>query len=561
MSFLQQAREAFAIGLLTKADSDLVTSQQELHTFLKAAYSITVTHKWLGTPHEVVTKAAQACQKALANLYNYSCAMTQDKEDLCAEIMRLVGQVKVLLGVDSFPNSEKGSFIPDNYRNINSSSVNFTLAAFSKIMQRFQKYHASFCKATARSCRGTKDETDGAKLCLTALGTTIETLNTECGAEVYQPQQKGSNPSSGHPSDFDMCPTMESSDQLSSSWQKLSMSSSGSPQPRGHEENMSNQDCIATKYDDSRLADNQKERQHGHDSGISSLAGPSFAVSSNFSSKNLNELKNFEVEQAEKETVDTVGDWMADVVTQKQETEGSWDSLSKLNLKTSSSSLGDSFGSHSSWEKISAGENSPICGQPQLSHLSRPGMSRISKSPNSNEYFFVMETVDSNSNIDTKKNQCKVSALSMPQPQESCNVYSNMETEVDPEPVKPAATTPSAVQDKCSLSVLDQCELTEHSTDNSFELLEVDQNGHQLNESTSTENVPERRNPLCYSCLNQNTAAAAGSAKQFLLSKQDYKALWAGVCQECLLTRFNSDKIQFELNCNKAAHGKLFFIG
>lgn len=508
-----------------------------------------------------MTKAAQACQKALANLYNYSCAMTQDKEDLCAEIMRLVGQVKILLGVDPFPNSEKGSFIPDNYRNIKGSSVNFTLAAFSKIMQRYQKYHASLCKTTARSCRGAKDETDGATLCLTALGTTIETLNTECRDEVYQPQQKGSNPSSGHPSDFDMCSTMESSDQLGSSWQRLSISSSGSPRPHGHRENMSNQSCIATECDDSRLADNMKGRPHGQDSGVSSLAGPRFTVSSNFSSKDLNELKKSEVEQAGNETVDTEGDWMADVVTQKQETEGICDSLSKLNLKTSSSSLGDSFGSHSSWEKISTGENSPICGKPQPSHLSRPGMGRISKSPNSNENFFIMETVDSDFTTDKKKNLCKVSALSMPQPQESCNIYSNMGTECDPEPVKPASTRSSAVQNKCSLSVRDQCELTESSTDNSFELLEVDQNGHQLNESTSTENVPERRKPLCYSCLNHNTAAADGSVKQFLLSKQDYQALMAGVCQECLLTRFYSDKTQFELNCNKAAHGKLFFSG
>uniref|UniRef100_A0A3Q2ZP27 Alpha kinase 1 n=1 Tax=Kryptolebias marmoratus TaxID=37003 RepID=A0A3Q2ZP27_KRYMA len=426
-SFLQQAREAFAVGLLTKADSDLVTSQQELHTFLKAAYSITVAHKWLGAPQGVVTKAAQACQKALANFYDYSRAATQDKEELCAEIMRLVGQVKVLLGVDPFPNSDKGSFIPDSYRNVKDSSVNFTLEAFSKIMQRFQKYHASLCENTTRRCRGAEDEADGARLCLTALGTTADTLGTECRADVDQPQRKGSVPSSGHPpSDSDTCPTVESSDQLGSSWQRLSPSSSGSPRPPGHGANMSNQRCITTESDDGRSADeNQKERPHGRDSSISSHAGPKSAASSSFSSKDPGDLEKFEVMQAELETVDTERDWMAIGVAQKQEAGAGGDlrSLSQLTLKTSSSSLGDSFSSQSSWEKIPSGKNSPACGKPQPSHLSKPETGQRSMSSDSNESFFILETEDSEPSLldldATKKNQWKVGAPSEPRPLEN----------------------------------------------------------------------------------------------------------------------------------------------
>ncbi|XP_013879085.1 alpha-protein kinase 1 [Austrofundulus limnaeus] len=557
VSFLQQAREAFAIGLLTKTDSDVVTSQQELLTFLKAAYSITVTHKWLSTPQEVVTKAAQACQQALANFYGYSRANTQDKENLCAEIMRLIGRVKVLLGVNPFPNSDKGSFIPDSYRNVKDSTVNFTLEAFSKIMKRFQKYHASLCETTTRRCKRTKDETDGAKLCLTALGTTAETLLVEYRAEVDQPQQKGSDPSSGHlPSDFDKCSTTESSDQLGSSWQRLSLSSSW---PSGHGENLSSQSCITTECDDVKSADKkEKESPHNSGSGITSLAGPRTVASSSFSSKDPNDLEKSELKQAEIETMDTEEDWMADVA-QKQE-DGVLHSLSQLTLKTSSSSLGDSFSSQSSWEKISAGENSPTRGKTQPGHQLKPGMGQINKSLDSNESFFILETVDyepSPPDVDaTKNHQWKVSASSEPQPLMSCNIYSNMETEVDPEPVKPATINSSVAHYNLSQLVPDQNAVTETS-DNSFEMLEMDQNSHHLNELTSIEIIPQSRNPLCFSCLNHKTAAAVTPVKQFELSKQDYQTLLAGVCHECLLTKLYSDTTQFKLNRNNAAYNAL----
>ncbi|KAK5893784.1 hypothetical protein CgunFtcFv8_006623 [Champsocephalus gunnari] len=177
-SFLLQAREAFSIGLLTKAEGELVTSKQELHTFLKAAYSLTVTHKWLGTPSSVVAKATEACQKVLAHFYDYSNAETQHKDSLCGEITQLVAQVKLLLRVDPFNNSEKGSFIPDSYRNIEDTSVDFTLEGFAKVMRKFQKYHASLCDTTNTNCKGAKE---GVTLCITALGTTI---GTECGTEA-----------------------------------------------------------------------------------------------------------------------------------------------------------------------------------------------------------------------------------------------------------------------------------------------------------------------------------------------------------------------------------------
>ncbi|XP_039465252.1 alpha-protein kinase 1-like isoform X2 [Oreochromis aureus] len=218
-SFLQQAQEAFTIGLLTRAEGDLVTSKQELHTVLKAAYSLTVTHKWLGTPLEVVAQAVQACQNALSSFYSYCHAGTQDKDSLCTEIMHLVTQVKLLLRVEPFLNSDKGSFIPDSYRNVKDTSVNFTLAGFAKIMRRFQKYHKSLCETTNTHCRDAKDELemDRGRPCITALWTTTGTLNTEA--------QGGSHSSSVH-----MPQKPESTDILGSSWQEVSLKSSGSPQ-------------------------------------------------------------------------------------------------------------------------------------------------------------------------------------------------------------------------------------------------------------------------------------------------------------------------------------------
>ena len=102
--------------------------------------------------------ARLVCQKALANFYDYCRASPRDKDGLCAEIMRSVGQVKLLLGVDPFPNSDKGSFIPDSYKNVNDSSVHFALEDFSKLMQRFQTYHASLSETTTKHCKGTKDD-------------------------------------------------------------------------------------------------------------------------------------------------------------------------------------------------------------------------------------------------------------------------------------------------------------------------------------------------------------------------------------------------------------------
>nr|XP_020471920.1 alpha-protein kinase 1 isoform X3 [Monopterus albus] len=523
-SFLLQAREAFEIGLLTKAEHELVTSKQELHTLLKAAYSLTVTHRWLGTPPEVVAQATQACQKALAIFYDYCHADTQDRDNLCAEIMHLVAQVKLLLRVEPFLNLDKGSFIPDTYRNIKHTSVNFTLESFSKVMQRFQKYHASLCETPSSNCKGTKDELDGRGLCITALGTTIGTLNTECSTEARkvpkdtpkggETQQRGSNSSLLHsPQKPDMCTTLGSTDELGSSWQSLSLSSSGSPQPgssgytRGsateHEASVGNQSCLTTEVDESMLQSthrNKKQNSHGLSSQKPSVA------------------------------------------------EGVPHSLSQLNLKTSSSSFSDSFSSQSSWEKVSADLSFPANRKPQPNSLSKAGSDECSKSPDSDGSFFLLETLDSETSDSPQDPKYKshtsgrqYGASSKPPP----NGAPDMNTEIDSVFVKPAIKNSFATPEPN----LPQCT----STESSFEMLEEN---HQHSEAPSTENanVPQRKNPLCYSCLKHNTAVPK---RQYSLSHQDYQALLAGVCHECLLKRLHSNKTQFKLKEHRTAYSAL----
>ncbi|XP_035531732.1 alpha-protein kinase 1 [Morone saxatilis] len=591
-SFLLHAREAFTIGLLTKAEGELVTSKQELHTFLKAAYSLTVTHKWLGTPQEVVAQATQACQKALADFYDYDSDM-QDKDSLCAEIMNLVSQVKLLLQVEPFLNSDKGSFIPDSYRNIKDTSVNFTLEGFAKVMQRFQKYHASLCETGNINCKGTKDEIDAARLCITALGTTIGTLNTECSTEASRvskdalngekPQQRGStSPASHPPQENNLCTTLGSTDNLGSSWQNFSLSSSGSPRPSSsgytgsiaieREAHASNQSCVTTEVDDDRSdsmlqsATNRKRDLQGCTSGVSSHIVQRSTIPATSSSNASSDSEKFEVIQAGIETLGSGEDWMPDigVPLKPSVAEGAAQSLSQLNFRTSSSSLSDSFSSQSSWEKISADLNSPTNRNPLLNSLSKAGTSQSNKSDGS---FFLLETLGSETSDSahdpTHKNHTsgwESGASSIPRPLQSLNVGPKMHTEAVSVFLKPATENSLATpHPNHSQFVPEQCASTETSTKSSFEMLEENLSGHQGSKVTSIEkvNVPQTKNPLCYSCLKHSPVAGVVPERQFWLSQQDYQALLAGVCHECLLKRLHSDKTQFKLKKHRTAYSAL----
>ncbi|XP_062239480.1 alpha-protein kinase 1 isoform X1 [Platichthys flesus] len=578
-SFLQQAREAFSIGLLTDTEGKQVTSKQELHTFLKAAFSLTVTHKWLGTPQKVVTQATQACHKALANFYDYCHAASQDKDSLCAEIMHLVTQVKLLLRVEPFFNSDRGSFIPDSYRNIADASVNFTLAGFSKLMQRFQKYRASLCETTNSNCKGTKDELDGARLCITALGTTMDPLNTECSTEACtmakgtpqgeQPHLRGLDSSAGPPPQHsDQSTTQGSTDELGSSWQNFSLSGSGSswPSSSGYVGSSateagaegSNQNCLTTEVDDSFLLfpdKNMKRDLHVSSSTVNSNTVPRLATPATSSSNGSSDSEKFEAIQAGIETLATEEDWMiagAGVVQKTFLADGEPQSLSQLTLKTSSSSLSDSFSSQSSWEQISTDLASPTNRISQLSNRSKAGTSQTSKSSESDGSFFLLETLDSettgSSQVPTNEKQISrrdSRILSKPQNMEM-NVDPNIVTGTDSVSVKPA-TKSSLANPHPNLS---QCASTEPSMDSSFDIVE-------MNEVSSAEKVTVPQSPLCYTCQNQSTAGGVVSERPYLLSQRDYRALLAGVCHDCLMKRLHSDETQFKLKEHRAVYSAL----
>ncbi|XP_072526650.1 alpha-protein kinase 1 isoform X2 [Salminus brasiliensis] len=178
--YLALAKEAFENGLLTKAEKDMVTSQQELHTLIKAAYCLAITNKWMFGPVQEVTMAIQACQEANAQLYSYCFKDDSDKVVVSSEVMAKVQRVKALLKVKAFASSDPHSFIPDSYQAMEDRPVPFTYSDFTKMIEMFQKHHKSVCEAFQDG--GSERHTTHAN-CLTAFQTTLtEALNTECSS-------------------------------------------------------------------------------------------------------------------------------------------------------------------------------------------------------------------------------------------------------------------------------------------------------------------------------------------------------------------------------------------
>lgn len=514
-SFLLEAKEAFAIGLLTKAEGELVTSKQELHTFLKAAYSLAITHKWLGAPPETVAAATGACLKALAQFYDYD-SDAQNKDSLCAEIMHLIVQVKKLLEVEPFTNSEPGSFIPDGYRNMDDTVVNFTLEDFARVMQRFKQHHASLCEAINK-CKRSENEMDGPRLCITALGTTVDSLNTaQCpNSSTAGPHQKSK-----------LCTTIGSTDELGSSWQNFS-SISGSPVNRN------------------QVVD------YGPSSGLQSTNKKALASSTSNGSSG-----KFEVVQAGIETLDTEGDEVtSDVSTPLKSLSAgeALESLSQLALRTSSSSLSGSFSSQSSWEKV---DFSPSTATKPHS-FSNMGMGQKKKSLDTNASFHFLETLNSES-ADSERDHMSSNRMSQgqfrdfsrPQPLESHHAISvnSASLKLAPDMRACARNSPQPLAG--------QLASTETSTESSFEMLHNDQINGNDGASASKVNAPRRQNHLCYHCINGITAATVDPESQYSLLLQDYQALLAGVCHQCMLKRFHSEKKRFKLKKHRTAYSK-----
>uniref|UniRef100_A0A3B4AKI2 Alpha-type protein kinase domain-containing protein n=1 Tax=Periophthalmus magnuspinnatus TaxID=409849 RepID=A0A3B4AKI2_9GOBI len=458
--YLLQAQEAFEIGLLTKASTETVTSIQELHTFLKSAYSLAITQKWLGANPSVVSQAKQACKKALEHFYDYCNAQNQDRDVLCSDIMKLIAKVKDLLQVVAFENSDKQSFIPDSFRNIKETPVHFNLEMFSRMILKFKKFHATLSEMD-QTCKSAKAEQ--AKYCITAFGTTVGNVNPECSTHANLPDTSTS-----------------SSDDLGSSWNKISFSNSL---------RLSSGSATAARIQSLPKTDDDKIP--------SSLSLGSLTQSMNSSNASL---QSWNVKLlAALETVDTESD-----------------------IEKAIQSLSDSYGSNSSWEKLSADMNFP---------RSKPMLPKVgNKSSESNDSIFHLETTDSE----------------MP---DSLNASSNNRNPnmVSGNPI----ASPESI-----LIQANECVSTEPSTDSSFEIVEQVKKDQVDNTSKKEQrNDPkEEKNALCYNCLNGNFGRS--SEGQYILTEEDYSALLAGVCHQCLLKRLNSETT-FQLKRHRMAYSSL----
>ncbi|XP_059820891.1 alpha-protein kinase 1 isoform X3 [Hypanus sabinus] len=174
--YLLQAKEAFEIGLLTKRDDDVITSKQELHGFVKAAFSLTTVHKWLTGNSEILVKMRQLCKEAMRKLYLYS---TQNQEVLAQEIMELTSQIKVSLQIKDLCNSDSKSYVPDHYKHYWDKPIVKRSMAFDEILARHKQYHRTICTVFEGTCRRQQNSKGLSKYsCITAFKTETKEFDT-----------------------------------------------------------------------------------------------------------------------------------------------------------------------------------------------------------------------------------------------------------------------------------------------------------------------------------------------------------------------------------------------
>ncbi|XP_031408967.1 alpha-protein kinase 1 isoform X2 [Meleagris gallopavo] len=193
--YLSEAKESFEIGLLTKNDNSHVTSKQELHSFIKAAFCLTTVHRWLYGESEKLREVDQLCREAIAKLHTYSTSFTEEEEKgvLAEEIMSLITSVKKLLQVETFPNSDARSYVPDSYKGAVKKPVLHGEANFEKILALNSQHHLSVCEVFKNPCR-IKENTLGEThvgACITTLKTETKNTDTMCTTDDTVYQRKG----------------------------------------------------------------------------------------------------------------------------------------------------------------------------------------------------------------------------------------------------------------------------------------------------------------------------------------------------------------------------------
>ncbi|KAM9143163.1 alpha-protein kinase 1 isoform 2-T4 [Pangshura tecta] len=186
--YLSEAKESFEIGLLTKKENDPVTSRQELHSFIKAAFCLTTVHRQLYGESKRLCEVRQLCSEAMEKLYTYSTSPfteDQDKETLAKGIMSLIMSVKEHLEVQSFPNSDARSYVPDSYKGGVEKPILRGEVNFEKILEMHSQHHRSVSEVFESTCRSQETRHREPKMgaCITALKTETKNVDTICTTE------------------------------------------------------------------------------------------------------------------------------------------------------------------------------------------------------------------------------------------------------------------------------------------------------------------------------------------------------------------------------------------
>ncbi|XP_051472529.1 alpha-protein kinase 1 [Apus apus] len=193
--YLSEAKESFEIGLLTKDGNSPITSKQELHSFIKAAFCLTTVHRWLYGESEKLHEVSQLCREAMEKLHSYSRLFTEEeeKETLAKEIMALITSVKKHLQVESFPNSDPRSYVPNSYKGTVEKPILQREADFEKILAMHSQHHLSVCKVFENTCRIHKTAPGESQVgaCVTTLRTETKTVDTMCPTEERACQRRG----------------------------------------------------------------------------------------------------------------------------------------------------------------------------------------------------------------------------------------------------------------------------------------------------------------------------------------------------------------------------------
>lgn len=136
------------------------------------------------------------------HLYSASGTEEEEKGTLAKEIMSLIASVKKSLHVESFPNSDARSYVPDSYKGSVEKPILQGEVGFEKVLAMHSQHHLSVCevfKSTCRLHKTTSGETQGAA-CVTTLRTETRTVDTACATEETAYQGKKS-PAAGSSSE------------------------------------------------------------------------------------------------------------------------------------------------------------------------------------------------------------------------------------------------------------------------------------------------------------------------------------------------------------------------